>query len=138
VAAAHRARSDEAGVTLTVRADDDAEVHADPVRLRQAVGNLVSNALRHTPPGGTITVHGRRDGPWILIDVTDTGTGIDPADLPHVFDRFWRAEKSRSRQAGGSGLGLPIVRKLAQTHGGTVTATSEPGQGSTFTLRLPA
>ncbi|MFB9838841.1 sensor histidine kinase [Actinoallomurus acaciae] len=138
VAAAHRARSDEAGVTLTVRADDDVDVHADPVRLRQAVGNLVSNALRHTPPGGTITVHGRRDGQWISIDVTDTGTGIDPSDLPHVFDRFWRAEKSRTRQAGGSGLGLPIVRKLAEAHGGTVTAASEPGRGSAFTVRLPA
>ena len=138
VAAAHRARSEEAGVTLTVRVEGDVELRADPVRLRQAVGNLVANALRHTPPGGTITVHGHRDGPWALVDVADTGTGIDPSDLPHVFDRFWRAEKSRSRQAGGSGLGLPIVRKLAEAHGGTVTAASEPGQGSTFTLRLPA
>ncbi|MDN3357291.1 HAMP domain-containing sensor histidine kinase [Actinomadura sp. DC4] len=138
VAAAHRARAGEADVALTVRVEDDVDVHADPVRLRQVVGNLVSNALRHTPPGGTITVHGRRDGEWIQIDVTDTGSGIDAADLPHVFDRFWRAEKSRTRQAGGSGLGLPIVRKLAETHGGTVTAASEPGRGSTFTVKLPA
>jgi two-component system, OmpR family, sensor histidine kinase BaeS len=138
VAAAYGARAEEAGVTLTVRVEGDVELHADPVRLRQAVGNLVGNAVRHTPRGGTVAVHGRRDGEQVSIDVTDTGVGIDPPDLPHVFDRFWRAEKSRTREAGGSGLGLAIVRKLAETHGGTVTVASEPGRGATFTLGLPA
>lgn len=72
-----------------------------------------------------------------MVDVTDTGSGISAVDLPHVFDRFWRAEKSRSRRTGGSGLGLAIVRKLVEAHGGSVSAVSVDGQGSVFTLRLP-
>ncbi|MGI5372952.1 sensor histidine kinase [Streptomyces sp. CA-251387] len=138
VAAAHRVAADTAGVTLRTAADGTPWLDADPVRMRQALGNLVSNALRHTPAGGTVTLAARRDGDDIVLDVTDTGTGIDPEDLPHVFDRFWRAEKSRSRRTGGSGLGLPIVRHLVAAHGGTVDAASEPGTGSVFTLRLPA
>ena len=109
------------------------------MRLRQAVGNLVTNAIRHTPAGGTVTPALRaRTATHVLIDVADTGTGIAAEDLPHVFDRFWRAEKSRSRQTGGSGLGLAIVRKLVEAHGGTASATSVIGRGSVFTLRLPA
>lgn len=73
----------------------------------------------------------------VVVDVTDTGSGISAVDLPHVFDRFWRAEKSRSRRTGGSGLGLAIVRKLVEAHGGSVSAVSVDGQGSVFTLRLP-
>ncbi|MET0133084.1 MAG: ATP-binding protein, partial [Kibdelosporangium sp.] len=124
-------------VRLSVRMRGDPEVDADPVRLRQAVGNLVANALRHTPAGGSVTISGRVEGEWAVIDVADTGAGISAEDLPKVFDRFWRAEKSRNRRSGGSGLGLAIVRQLVQAHGGTVTATSTLGRGSTFTLRLP-
>ncbi|WP_327707800.1 ATP-binding protein [Streptomyces sp. NBC_00464] len=144
VAAAHQARAETAGVTLTVPpSPPDRPVPAltaDPVRLRQAIGNLVSNAVRHTPSGGTVTLraYGSEPEDAVLVDVTDTGTGIPAADLAHVFDRFWRAEKSRSRRTGGSGLGLAIVRKLAEAHGGTATAVSVPGEGSVFTLRLPA
>ncbi|MFD3876966.1 sensor histidine kinase [Streptomyces microflavus] len=145
VAAAHQARAETAGVTLTVVAGAAPVLHADPVRLRQAVGNLVSNAVRHTPAGGKVTLRAYREGPGsgpgpevVVIEVADTGTGIPAADLPYVFDRFWRAEKSRSRRTGGSGLGLAIVRKLAEAHGGTAGATSTEGQGSAFTLRLPA
>ncbi|MGW5938262.1 sensor histidine kinase [Streptomyces celluloflavus] len=134
---AHRAAADAGGVTLTVTADDGTLVDADPVRLRQMAGNLVSNAIRHTPRGGTVTLHSRAADGTVRIDVADTGAGIAPDELPHVFDRFWRAEKSRSRQTGGSGLGLSIVRKLAETHGGTVTARSTPGVGSVFRLTLP-
>ncbi|WP_239475502.1 HAMP domain-containing sensor histidine kinase [Streptomyces sp. CS131] len=163
VAAAHQARAENAGVTLTVTAPAPGPaLSADPVRLRQAVGNLVSNAVRHTPEGGQVTlrayVAGRdASGPYapgpnaseegrgtavagggtVVIEVTDTGSGIPAGDLPHVFDRFWRAEKSRSRRTGGSGLGLAIVRKLVEAHGGTVEATSTEGEGSTFALRLP-
>lgn len=138
VAEAHRARAEAAGVLLNVLSTDgDAELVADPVRLRQAVGNLVDNAVRHTPRGGNVTVGAYPAGDELIIEVTDTGTGIGPDELPHVFDRFWRAEKSRSRQTGGSGLGLAIVRQLAHAHGGTVTATSRPGHGAVFTLRLP-
>ncbi|WP_405505974.1 HAMP domain-containing histidine kinase [Streptomyces cyaneofuscatus] len=146
VAAAHQARAETAGVTLTVEAGATTTVPADPVRLRQAVGNLVSNAVRHTPEGGTVTLRaygeesGRlQDGAGdVVIEVADTGTGIPAGDLRRVFDRFWRAEKSRSRRTGGSGLGLAIVRKLAEAHGGTASATSTEGEGSAFTLRLPA
>ncbi|GAB3874286.1 HAMP domain-containing sensor histidine kinase [Kibdelosporangium lantanae] len=122
---------------LTVRVHGDPELDADPVRLRQVVTNLVTNALRHTPPDGSVTVDGLQDGDWVVVDVTDTGVGISPEDLPKVFDRFWRAEKSRSRGSGGSGLGLAIVKQLVAAHGGTVTARSVLGQGSTFTVRLP-
>ncbi|MGV9992758.1 sensor histidine kinase [Streptomyces sp. NPDC003374] len=138
VAAAHRVAAATAGVTLRTEAGDGGRLDADPVRMRQALGNLVSNALRHTPAGGTVTLAARRDGGAVVLEVADTGTGIAEADLPHVFDRFWRAEKSRSRRTGGSGLGLAIVRHLVAAHGGTATAASEPGRGSVFTLRLPA
>lgn len=134
VAAAYRVT---APAELRTRAEGELWLDADPVRMRQALGNLVSNALRHTPPDGTVTLAARRDGDDVLLEVADTGSGIAPEDLPHVFDRFWRAEKSRSRRTGGSGLGLPIVRHLVAAHGGTVDVASEPGKGSVFTLRLP-
>ncbi|MGW1100723.1 sensor histidine kinase [Streptomyces sp. NPDC002455] len=145
--AAHQAQADAAGVALTVTAaDGDApapELNADPVRLRQAIGNLVSNAVRHTPKGGRVTLRAYADGSGgedgeLVLEVADTGSGIAPEDLPYVFDRFWRAEKSRSRRTGGSGLGLAIVRKLVEAHGGTTGVVSTVGRGSVFTLRLPA
>ncbi|MGY0020883.1 sensor histidine kinase [Streptomyces sp. YJ-C3] len=141
VAAAHHVRAETAGVTLAVeqQAPPVPELTADPVRLRQAVANLVSNAIRHTEPGGTVTLraHATESGDEIVVEVADTGSGIPEADLPYVFDRFWRAEKSRNRRTGGSGLGLSIVRKLAQAHGGSATAASTEGEGSVFALRLP-
>ncbi|WP_030677946.1 sensor histidine kinase [Streptomyces sp. NRRL B-1347] len=137
VVAAHQARADAAGVRLSARAEGDPWLTADPLRLRQAIGNLVSNAVRHTPAGGSVTVTSRVVSGRVAIEVADTGTGIAAADLPHVFDRFWRADKSRTRATGGSGLGLAIVRNLVQAHGGTVTARSLPGHGTTFTLDLP-
>jgi two-component system sensor histidine kinase BaeS len=140
VAAAHRVAAGAAGVTLRTTVDGTPWLDADPVRMRQALGNLVSNALRHTPAGGTVTLSAGRDGNGageVVLEVADTGTGISADDLPYVFDRFWRAEKSRSRRTGGSGLGLPIVRHLVAAHGGTADAASEPGAGSVFTLRLP-
>ncbi|GED88409.1 sensor histidine kinase [Streptomyces sp. 6-11-2] len=112
-------------------------MEADPVRIRQIMGNLVSNALRHTSAGGTITLTAGQTDDHVLLTVRDTGSGIAPEDLPHIFDRFWRAEKSRSRRTGGSGLGLAIVRHLVTAHGGTVTATSDPGVETVFTLHLP-
>ncbi|KUO09343.1 HAMP domain-containing sensor histidine kinase [Streptomyces sp. DSM 15324] len=138
VARAHQGNAGAAGVELRVRSEEVRPyLRADSVRLRQAIGNLVSNAIRHTPAGGTVTLSVRPLGDQVVFGVEDTGSGIAEEDLPKVFDRFWRAEKSRSRQGGGSGLGLSIVRKLAEAHGGTVHASSVPGKGSVFTLGLP-
>jgi len=136
VAVAHAARAHAVGVELRVRSAE-VDVVADPKRVRQIVDNLVGNALRHTGRGGVVTVVARREGDQAVVEVADTGTGIAEEDLPRVFERFWRAEKSRNRDAGGSGLGLAIVRDLAEAHGGTVGVVSALGQGSTFTLRLP-
>ncbi|MEU1185241.1 HAMP domain-containing sensor histidine kinase [Streptomyces sp. NPDC005820] len=137
VAAAHRGGAETAGVTLTTRIEDTPVLHADPARLRQAIGNLLSNAVRHTPPGGSVTLRCRCAGDEVVIEVADTGSGIAADDLPRVFDRFWRADKSRSRQTGGSGLGLAIVRQLTEAHGGTVSVTSTPNTETVFTLHLP-
>jgi two-component system sensor histidine kinase BaeS len=126
------------GARVTVSADPELTAYVDPVRLRQMVGNLVSNALRHTPPDGRVTIDAEVVDDRLIIKVTDTGPGIAPEDLPKVFDRFWRADVSRSRATGGSGLGLPIARQLARAHGGDITAASRPGTGSTFTIDLPA
>lgn len=137
VAAAHRGAADLAGVGLRIEATEEPEVHADPVRLRQVISNLVSNAIRHTPSGGSVVLRSRVEGDDLVMEVADSGTGIDPADLRHVFDRFWRADKSRTRQTGGSGLGLAITRKLTEAHDGSVSVASTPGLGSVFTVRLP-
>ncbi|WP_433246172.1 sensor histidine kinase [Streptosporangium sp. CA-135522] len=137
VATAHRGRAESAGLTLTTRIAGAPELLADPVRLRQAVGNLVSNAVHYTPPGGRITLSGRLTDGHVLIEVADTGAGIAPEHLPRVFDRFWREEKSRNRRTGGSGLGLAIVRNLAEAHHGTVSVASTPGEGTVFRMRLP-
>ncbi|MFJ9589574.1 sensor histidine kinase [Streptomyces acidicola] len=136
-AMANQAAAAAAGVTVTVADNEAILVMADPVRARQMLGNLVSNAIRHTPAGGSVTLSARADPETVVIDVADTGTGISADELPRVFDRFWRAEKSRGRQGGGSGLGLAIVRRLTEAHKGMVTAVSTPNVGSTFTLRLP-
>ncbi|MEV0224687.1 ATP-binding protein [Streptomyces sp. NPDC050704] len=138
VVAAHRVAAEAAGVQLCTAVDGTPWLDADPVRMRQALGNLVSNAIRHTPADGTITLSARHHEDEVVFEVADTGSGIAEEDLPRVFERFWRAEKSRSRRTGGSGLGLSIVRQLVTAHGGTVTVTSERGTGSAFTLRLPA
>ncbi|MFE2534559.1 sensor histidine kinase [Streptomyces sp. NPDC059371] len=137
VAAAHRVGAEAAGIRLVAEVAGTPWLDADPVRMRQALGNLVSNATRHTPPGGTVTLSAHREEDEVVFAVADTGGGIAPGDLDSVFDRFWRAEKSRSRRTGGSGLGLAIVRQLVAAHAGTVSVTSEVGTGSVFTLRLP-
>lgn len=136
VADAFAPAAERGGVDVAVAART-MTVTADPIRLRQAVGNLVANAIRHTPSRGRVTLSARTAGKHIAIDVADTGPGIPAEQQALIFERFWRAEKSRSRQTGGSGLGLAIVRKLAEAHGGTVAVASNPGEGATFTVLLP-
>ncbi|MFF9274208.1 ATP-binding protein [Streptomyces griseosporeus] len=135
---AHRARAEAAGVEVVVEADGPVRVHADPDRLRQVVANLVGNALRATPPGGTVTLALRRDRERAVVEVRDTGTGIAAEDLPHVFDRFWRADPARGRATGGSGLGLAVARQIVLDHGGTIGVDSAVGAGTTVTVTLPA
>ncbi|MEU0804921.1 HAMP domain-containing sensor histidine kinase [Streptomyces sp. NPDC005970] len=134
---AHQATAHAGGVETAVHAPDGLSIHADPVRLRQVLGNLLSNAIRHTPPDGRVTLTARRVAGAVAIEVRDTGDGIRQEDLPRVFDRFWRAEQSRSRRTGGSGLGLSIVRQLVRAHGGDVTVTSRPRVETVFLVRLP-
>lgn len=122
--------------TVIMGRQEDLYVRGDAHRLMRLVGNLVDNAIRYTPDGGTITLSLFRDGDWACIEVADTGTGITPENLPHVFERFYMVDKARSRVEGGSGLGLAIVKAIAEQHGGRVTVQSEPGKGSTFTVWL--
>ncbi|MCF8570079.1 HAMP domain-containing histidine kinase [Gordonia sp. HY002] len=130
---------DNAGVTLTVGSTVPDFVDADRARIGQTLANLLSNALRHTPSGGTVTVSShRRNNNQIDITVKDNGDGIAADHLPHIFDRFYRTDTSRSRDAGGSGIGLTIARALAEAHGGTLIASSRgTGHGATFTMILP-
>jgi len=121
---------------IVIRCQDDLWVNGDAHKLDQLVGNLVSNAIKYTPDGGTITLSLFQDGEWARLEVSDTGIGISPEHLPHIFDRFYRVDKARSRAGGGTGLGLAIVKGIALQHGGKVTVTSELGKGSTFTVWL--
>jgi signal transduction histidine kinase len=114
------------------------DVEADPVRLRQVLRNLLDNAARHTPAGGTVSLRATADAKgFVRVEVADTGCGIEAADLPHVFEHFYKTDPSRDRSKSGSGIGLAIVKQLVETHGGTVSAASTPGQGSTISFTLP-
>lgn len=112
-------------------------VHADAEALRRALLILMDNAAKYTPAEGTVKVDLARAGGFARITVCDTGIGIAPADLPHVFDRFWRADKARSREYGGAGLGLSIAKWIAETHAGSISVESEVGKGSVFCLQVP-
>jgi len=129
----------EQGVSLELAVpDEDLELEADPDRLDQVLSNLVANALRYTPEGGKVTLAARRIPGGICLSVADTGTGIAAEDLPYIFDRFWKSDRARTRGAGGSGLGLAIARQLVQAHGGRIGVESQVGNGTVFTIELPA
>ncbi len=117
--------------------EDTATALGDPDQLKQLLLNLVDNAVKYTPEEGSITLSLYRDNGWAVLEVADTGVGINQQDLPHIWERFYRVDKARSREAGGTGLGLPIVRSIANAHGGSVAAYSEPGKGSIFRVWLP-
>lgn len=131
-----QAREKEVTLKLEVAADLP-RVQADEQRITQVLFNLISNALRHTPTGGTITISAEAREERVLVSVRDTGTGIPPEDLPHVFERFYRADRSRTRATGGSGLGLTIAKQIVEMHGGQIWAQSWVGAGSTFAFSLP-
>lgn len=138
--AAHAGRAAEAGINLTNGCDpglSTLSVVTDPLRVRQILSNLVDNALRVTPAGGTVALSGHREGPEVVLEVSDTGPGISPADLPHVFERSYLWGKSQKLRPVGTGLGLAIVRELAVALGGRIEVDSEIGKGTTFALHLP-
>ena len=137
-ATAHQPAAASAEIALAVEADGVVPFFADAGRMRQALGNLVGNALRYTPAGGQVVVSVAEVDDHVEFSVEDTGAGIAPEHLPHVFDRFYRADSSRSRQTGGSGLGLAITKYLVEAHGGTISVASQPGRGSTFRMRMPS
>ena len=115
------------------------QLRGDYGRLEQVLGNLLANALRHTPGGGAVTLQGGQGPHGVRLVVADTGEGIAPEDVPYVFDRFWRADRARTHSQGtGSGLGLAIARQLIQAHGGTIEVNSTLGRGTTFTIDLPS
>lgn len=129
--------SGQRNVALTCEATEQAVVSGDAVALEQLVFNLAENALRYTPPGEGATVRVIRADAEIIVEVEDHGSGISVEHLPHLFERFYRVDKARSREFGGAGLGLSIVKTLVEAHAGRVEARSEVGMGSTFTVRLP-
>jgi signal transduction histidine kinase len=127
------------GVHLAVElAADVGQVRVDADRIQQVLGNLLDNALRHTPAGGTVTLAYRRVDGWVEYRVADTGDGVAADHLPHLFDRFYRADTARDRDHGGSGIGLAIAKALVEAHSGGISVTSPgPGQGTTLRVRLP-
>jgi len=136
-AAGVRRLAEAKGIAVETRLAPDIAVVGDPVRLRQLVVNLLGNAVKYTPAGGRVRVTLGAVADQARLDVADTGIGIAPEDLPHVFERFYRADKARARAEGGTGLGLAIARWSAETHGGRVDVRSRPGEGSVFTVWLP-
>ena len=125
------------GQQIVSRIGDECEMFADPGKLAQVCYNIIENAIKYTPDGGTITVTLARMGRDAVLEISDTGVGIPAEDLPHGFDRFYRGDKARSRDTGGTGLGLSIVQQIIRLHAGSVTVQSELGKGTTFTVQLP-
>ncbi|HEY7326052.1 MAG TPA: ATP-binding protein [Gemmataceae bacterium] len=136
----HRPRAESKGQVFGMvppAGEEALAVWADEEALEQILDNLLDNAVKYTPQGGRIEVGWRRESELVCLEVADTGIGIPESDLPRIFERFYRVDKARSREMGGTGLGLAIVKHLAQAMHGSVRAASRPGQGTTFTVRLP-
>jgi signal transduction histidine kinase len=128
--------AEDHGIAITTSIDPTLVIIADHTRLRQVIANLVENAVKYTPQGGAVTIEAQAPDTWLTIAVADTGAGISTDDLPHVWDRLFRGDASRS--ARGLGLGLSLVKAIVEAHGGRVAVTSTVGQGSRFTVTLPA
>lgn len=128
--------AEEKGIDLGTEAEPDLVLAVDAVRMRQVLANLLDNALKYARPGGRVRLRARADGDSALLEVEDDGVGIPPEDLPRVFDRLYRGDRSRSER--GLGLGLALVKAIVTAHGGSVAVESEPGRGARFTVRVPA
>ena len=129
--------AEEKSIAINCRAAEPVEVVGDRFRIQQVIVNLLDNAIKYSPSGGRILLDTSTAGGEALLEVADAGPGIPPEALPHVFERFFRADKARSRGNGGFGLGLAIVKWIAESHRGAVELASRPGAGSTFTVTLP-
>jgi two-component system, OmpR family, sensor histidine kinase CiaH len=132
------ARALQRGISLSAITDVAARINGDSTSLERAIYNVLENALAYTPSGGTVAVKVRRVGGHVFVDVTDSGIGIDPADLPHVTEPFYRGDQARGTHSGGAGLGLTIAKAAMDEHHGELVATSAPGKGTTISLRFPA
>jgi two-component system, OmpR family, sensor histidine kinase BaeS len=136
--AAFSTRAEARGISLEFTTlETDLPMRGDPDRLSQVLANLLENALRHTPDGGRIEIIARRNETSALLEIADSGSGIPPSALSHIFERFYRADHSRNRTRGGSGLGLAIVKAIVELHGGRVEASNRTSGGASFTLQLP-
>ncbi len=133
----YEAAATEAQIRLETNCPNPLPAELDRTLLHRAVANLISNALDHTPAGGQITVSGTQADQQIVVEVSDSGSGIRAGDLPHIFDRFYRADPARSGDGGHAGLGLAIVKTITTLHGGSVAIESEPGSGAHVILRFP-
>ena len=137
--APYKTDAERRGVSIEIAVDSSATtLRADPVALRQALSNLIENAVRYTPAGGKVTVFSRNGSREVIVGVRDTGSGIAAEHLPRIFERFYRVDPARSRAAGGTGLGLAIVKHLVEAHGGSVKAESQPGRGTTVSMSFPS
>lgn len=134
---AHQALIEACELTLDIEAAEGVPVVGDTDRLQQAVGNLLSNAARYTPPGGRIDVRVRAKDGHAIVEVADTGVGIADEDAERVFDRFWRADSARSTATGGLGIGLAVTKEIVERHGGSIRAQRRPSEGTVFTVTLP-
>jgi signal transduction histidine kinase len=136
--AADRFRAAHEGRALEVEvAQGLPGLRGDAALLRRLLSNLLDNAAKYSEPPSPITLAARRDGDGVVIEVRDRGIGIDPADLPRLFTPFFRTDRSRARGTGGTGLGLALAKRIAEAHGGSISAESAPGDGTTFRVRLP-
>jgi signal transduction histidine kinase len=133
-----QARLNAGNVKVSLGNEDQVQVIGDADRLKQLFLNLMDNASKYTPSGGTVTLSFAREGDWVRVAITDTGIGIPAQDLPRIFDRFYRVDKARAREKGDTGLGLAICKWIVDAHGGRIGVQSEVGKGSTFTVWLPA
>lgn len=130
-------QADARSIRIQVECSPDLAAHVNPPLLEQGLVNLINNAVKYSDDGQAVFVHAYGEGPQLMIEVIDEGTGIHANELDRIFERFYRIDKARSRDQGGTGLGLSIVKHIAQVHSGRVTVSSTPGEGSTFTLQLP-